>query len=79
MAVLYKALVTSILLYGCETCSLLADCEKRIQAFKSKCLRNCLCISYLEHKTKDRVQSKFNFLVGSQEPVLATVKKLRLA
>ena len=30
--------VTSILLYGCETWTLLADSEKRIQAFKTKCL-----------------------------------------
>ena len=37
---LYKSLVTSILLYGCETWTLLADSEKRIQAFKTKCLRN---------------------------------------
>ena len=32
---LYKSLVTSILLYGCETWTLLADSEKkRIQAFE---------------------------------------------
>ena len=29
---LYKSLVTSILLYGCEAWTLLADSEKRIQA-----------------------------------------------
>ena len=37
---LYKSLVTSFL-YGSETWSLLADSKKkRIQAFKTKCLRN---------------------------------------
>ena len=30
---LYKSLVTSILLYGCDTWTLLADSEQRIQAF----------------------------------------------
>ena len=48
---LYKTLVTSILLYGCETCqTLLADYEKEIQAFETKCPRKLLRISYLEHK-----------------------------
>ena len=32
---LYKSLVTSILLYGCKTWPLLADFEKRIQAFET--------------------------------------------
>ena len=31
----YKSLVTSILLYGCETWTLLADSEKRTQAFET--------------------------------------------
>ena len=50
---LYKSLVTSILLYGCETWTLDADSEKRSQAFETKCMRKVLCISYLEHKTND--------------------------
>ena len=40
-----------------------------------KCLRKLLRISYLEHKTNDLVQSKINFLVGPQEPLLAAVKR----
>ena len=55
---LYKSLVTSILLYGCETKTLLAASEERIQAFESKSLRKLLCTSYLEHKTNDWVRSK---------------------
>ena len=35
---LYKSLVTSILLYGCETWTLLADSETIVQAFGTKCL-----------------------------------------
>ena len=57
-----KSLVTSILLYGSETGTLLADSEKRIQAFETKCLRKLLHISYLEHKTCDWLQSKINQL-----------------
>ena len=59
---LYETLVTPILLYRCETWTLLADSEKRIQAFETKCLGKLLRISYLEQKTNDWVRSKINFL-----------------
>ena len=38
---LFNSLVTYILLYGCETWTLLTDSEKkkRIQAFRTKCLK----------------------------------------
>ncbi|PVD39439.1 hypothetical protein C0Q70_02070 [Pomacea canaliculata] len=36
---LYKCLVVSILLYGFDTWALLAETEKRIQAFENKCPR----------------------------------------
>ena len=76
---LYKSLVTSILLSGCETWTLLADSEKKDPGFKTKCMRKLLRVSYLEHKTNDWVRSKINFLVGPQEPLLATVKGRKLA
>ena len=76
---LYKSLVTSILPYGCETWTLLANSVKSIQACKTKCPRKLLRISYLEHKTNDWVRSKINFLVGPQEPLPATVKRRKLA
>ena len=50
---LCKPLVTSVPLYGCEPWTLLADSEKRIQAFETKCLGKVLRISCLEHKTYD--------------------------
>ena len=55
------------------------DSEKRIQAFETKCLRKVLRVSYLEHKTNDWVRSKINSLVGTQEPLLATVERWKLA
>ena len=72
-------LVTSIILYGCETWTLLADSEKKIHAFQSKCLKNLLRISYLEHKTNDWVRSKINFLMGLQKPLLTTFKRRKSA
>ena len=64
---------------GCETWTLLADSEERIQAFETKCLRKLLRISSLEHETNDWLQSKIDFLVGPQEPPLATVEGQKLA
>ena len=72
---LYKSLVTSIPLYCCETWTQLADSEESVQAFKTKCMRTFVHNSYFEHKTSDWVQSKINFLVGPQEPLLAIVKR----
>ena len=75
----FETLVTSILLYGCETWTLLDDSGKRIHAFETKCRRKLLCISYLQHKTNDWIRSKINFVVGSQEPLLATGTRRKLA
>ena len=76
---LYKPVFIPIFLYGCETWTLLADSEKRIQAFEIKCLRKLLRISHLEHKSNDWMRSKINFLVGPQEPLPATGKRRKHA
>ena len=57
---------------------LLADSEKKIQAFETKCLRK-LRFSYLEHTTNDRVRSRINFLLGTQEILPATLRRQKLA
>ena len=53
--------------------------KKWIQAVETNFLRKLLCITYLEHKNNDWVWSKVNFLLGPQEPLLATVKRWKLA
>ena len=53
--------------------------KKNIQAFETKCMRKVLRLFYLEHKTNDCVRSKIKFLVGPQEPLLATAKRRKLA
>ena len=72
-------MVVSILLYGCEIWTLLADDERRIQALETRCLRKLLRISYREHKTNDNVRSLVKSLVCLQEPLLATVRRRKLA
>ena len=76
---LYKSLVVSILLYGCESWVLLADSERRIQAFETKCFRRLLRISYRERKTNEYVRRELTSRVGPQEPLLATVKRRKLS
>ena len=58
---LHKSFVVSTLVHGFETWTLLADSEKKIEAFETKCLKKLLHISYLEHKTNNWVRSKINF------------------
>ena len=43
------------------------------------CQRELIHIFYLEHKTNDWVWSKFHFVVGPQEHLLATVKRRKFA
>ncbi|KAI8497134.1 hypothetical protein Bbelb_250830 [Branchiostoma belcheri] len=75
---LYKSLVVSILLYGCETWTLLTDTERRIQAFETKSLRRLLGISYHQHKTNEYVYQQVYSLVGPQEAVMSTVRRRKL-
>ena len=75
---LFRSLVISIFLYGCETWTVLKESEKRIQSFENKCHRKLLGISWRERKTNEHVQEKMKSLVGQQEPLLATVKRRKL-
>ena len=78
---LYKSLVTSIFLYGCETWTLLAQLltlKKGSRLLKPSASGNFSTSLTWEHKTNDWVQSKTNFLLGPQEPLLATVKRQKV-
>ena len=76
---LYKALVVSILTYGCEAWTLMAETERRIQAFEYKCWRKLLGVSYREHKTNAFIRECIENLAGPQEPLLATIKRRKLS
>ena len=55
---LYRALVKTIVLCGCEIWTLLVATEKKLQAFENKWMRRILRISYLEHKTNEYAWGK---------------------
>ncbi|GFS24369.1 endonuclease-reverse transcriptase [Elysia marginata] len=76
---LFRSLVSSTLTYVCEKWTLLADRDRRIQAFENKCLRKLLRISYKDHVTNESVRELVVAYVDPQEPLLATVKRRKLA
>ena len=52
---LLRSLFMSIFLYACESWTLTAETEKRIQAMEMKCLRKLLGITYRDHITNEEV------------------------
>ena len=76
---LYKSLVISVLLYGCESWTLNAETERRIQSFEFRCYRKLLGIKYTEHRTNSYVEQEIKAKAGKQEPLLSTVRRRKLA
>ena len=76
---LYKTLVLSTLLYGCESWTLTADSTKRIQAFENKCYRRMLGISWKDRKTNEFVQRGVKARAGQQENLSGIVKRRKFA
>ena len=55
---LTRSLVSSIFLYACESWSLTAELQRRIQAMEMRCYRKILPISYKGHVTNEEVRAK---------------------
>ena len=49
------SLITSIFLYACESWTLTAELQRRIQAMEMRCYRKILRISYKDHVTNEEV------------------------
>ena len=75
---LHKSLIVSTFLYGCESWTITAETERRIQAFEMKCLRKLLGISYREHRTNESVRQEVEAVCGKFESLLETVKRRKL-
>ena len=72
---LYKSLVLSIFIYGCESWTILESMKKKIIAFENKSYRRLLGITYRQKITNVTVKEKIVSLVGNYVPLLAIVKK----
>ena len=71
-----RSLVTSIFLCACESWTLTAEPQKRIQAMEMRCYRKILHISYKDHVTNEKVRAKIQQAIGPHED-LTIVKRLK--
>ena len=75
---LMRSLVMSIFLYACESWTLTADTEKRIQAMEMRCLRKLLAITYRDHISNEEVRNRTQRAIGPHEDFVTTVKQRKL-
>ena len=73
-----RSLVTSIFLYVCESWTLTAELQRRIQAMEMRCYRKILQISNKDHVTNEEVRAKIQQAIGPQEDLLTFVKRHKL-
>ena len=64
---LMRSLAMSIFLYACETWTITADIERKIQALEMRCFRKLLGISYRDHITNEEVNAKIGNAIGPYE------------
>ena len=72
-----RSLVTSTFLYACESWTLTAELQRRIQAMEMRCYCKILRISYKDHVTNEEVRSKIQQAIGPHENLLTIVKRRR--
>ena len=73
-----RSLVTSIFLYACESWTLIAELQRRIQAMEMRCYRKVLCISYKDHVTNKEVHAKIQQTIRAHKDLLTSVKRRKL-
>ena len=73
-----RSLVTSIILYACESWSLTAELQRRIQALEIRRFPKILHISYKDYVTDEEVRAKIQQAIGPHEDLLTTVKRRKL-
>ena len=64
---LMRSLVTSIFLYACESWTLTAQLQRRIQAMEMRCYRKMLRISYKDHVIDEEVRAKIQQAIGPHQ------------
>ena len=72
---LMRPLVTSIFQYACESWTLTAKLQRRIQTLEIRCYRKILRISYKDHVTIEEVRAKIQQAIGPHEYLLTIVKR----
>ena len=73
-----RFLVTSIFLYACESWTLTAELQKRIQAMEMRCYRKLLHISCKDRVTNEEIRAMIQQAIGPHEDLLTIVKRRKL-
>ena len=73
-----RSFVISFFLYACESWTLTAELQRRIQAMEMRCYRKILRISYKDHVTNEEVRAKIQQAIGPHEDLLTTIQRRRL-
>ena len=75
---LMRTLILSTFLYACESWTLTAEIERRIQALEMRYYRRLLNISYKNHVTNEEVRNRIQNATGVHDDLLTVVKKRKL-
>ena len=75
---LMRTLILSTFLYACESWTLIAEIERRIQALEMRCCRTLLNISYKHHVTNEEIGNRIQNATGVHDDLLIIVKKRKL-
>ena len=73
-----RSIVTSTFLYACETWTLTAELERRIQTFEMRCYREIFGISFRERITNEDVRNRVRAAIGPHDDLLSIVKTRKL-
>ena len=75
---LMRSLVTSIFLYACDSWTLTAELQRKIQTMEMRCCRTILRISYKNHVTNEEVRAKIQQAIEPHEDPLTIVNRRKL-
>ena len=79
LLVLSLSVVTSIFLYACESWTLTAELQRRIQAMEIRCCCKILHISYKDHVTNEEVHAKIQQAIGHTQRPPGHCKEMQTA
>ena len=75
---LMRSLVNSVFLCACETWTLTAELEKRVQGLEMRCFRKLIGISYKNHITNEEVRNRIKQTSIPYKDLFSTIKRRKL-
>ena len=73
-----RTLILSTFLYACESWTLTAEIERRIQALEMRCYRRLLNISYKDHVTNEEVRNRIQNAIGVHDDLLTMETEIQM-